>query len=61
MPDPLFETFLTSHGLYTLHKKECHIIVNNLNFLGSIPQKIASIGYFGASDDETIRMGEIGP
>ena len=29
MPDPLFETFLTSHSLNGLHQKGCHILVKN--------------------------------
>jgi hypothetical protein len=28
----------------------------NVNFCGSIPQKITSVGYFGASDDQIIRI-----
>ena len=31
-------------------------ISENLDFWWSIPQKITSIGYFGASDDQTIRI-----
>jgi hypothetical protein len=55
MPDPLFETFLTSRGLNGLHQKGCHILVKNWIFM-SILQKIASIGYFGAIDGQTIRI-----
>jgi hypothetical protein len=39
-------------------------ISEKLDFWWSIPQKISSIGYFGASDDQTIGIrklfGEIG-
>ncbi len=31
-------------------------IDEKLDFWWSIPQKITSIGYFGASDDQTIRI-----
>ena len=31
-------------------------ISEKLDFLWSIPQKMTSIGYFGASDDQTIRI-----
>ncbi len=31
-------------------------ISEKLDFWRFIPQKIASIGYFGASDDQTIRI-----
>jgi hypothetical protein len=32
MPDPPFETFLTTHGLNGLHQKGCHILVKNWIF-----------------------------
>ena len=32
MPDPPFETFLTTHGLSGLRKKGCHILVKNWIF-----------------------------
>ena len=32
MPDPLFETFLTSRGLNGLRQKGCHILVKNWIF-----------------------------
>jgi hypothetical protein len=32
MPDPLFETFLTSRGLNSLRQKGCHILVKNWIF-----------------------------
>ena len=32
MPDPPFETFLTTHGLKGLRQKGCHILVKNWNF-----------------------------
>ena len=49
--------FLTSLGLNSLCQKESHIhISEKLDFLWFIPQKITSIGYFGASDDQTIRI-----
>ena len=32
MPDPLFETFLTSHDLNGHRQKGCHILVKNLIF-----------------------------
>ena len=56
MPDPLFETFLTSLGLNGLHQKRVPYISEKLDFWWSIQQKITSIGYFGASEDQTIRI-----
>jgi hypothetical protein len=32
MPDPPFETFLTSRGRNGLHQKGCHILVKNWIF-----------------------------
>jgi hypothetical protein len=32
MPDPSFETFLTSRGLNSLRQKESHILVKNWTF-----------------------------
>ena len=32
MPDPLFQTFLTSRGLNGLRQKGCHILVKNWIF-----------------------------
>jgi hypothetical protein len=64
MPDPLFETFLTSRGLNGLHQKGCHILLKNWILDDPFHTKITSIGYFGARDDQTIRIrkfwGEIG-
>ena len=56
MPDPPFETFLTSCGLNGLCQKRCHILVINWIFDDPFPQKITSNGYFGASDDQIIRI-----
>jgi hypothetical protein len=56
MPDPLFETFLTSRGLNGLHQKGCHILVKNWIFDDPFHKKITINGYFGASDDQTIRI-----
>ena len=33
MPDPPFETFLTSHGLNVLRQKVCHILMQNWIFV----------------------------
>ena len=56
MPDPSFETLfdLTRPQQPLLEGVPC--ISENFDFRGSIPQKMASIGYFGASDDQTIRI-----
>jgi hypothetical protein len=56
MPDPSFETFLTSLGLNGLCQKRCHILVKNWIFDDPLNKKMTSIGYFGASDDQTIRI-----
>ena len=40
MPDPLFETFLTSWGLNGLHQKGCHILVKNWIFDDPFHQKL---------------------
>ena len=55
MLDPSFETFLTSHSLNRLLEKVPYIS-EKLDFWQSIPQKMTSIGYFGASDDQIIRI-----
>jgi len=56
MLDPLFETILTSRGLNSLRQKGCHILVKNWIFEDPFHKKNTSIGYFGASDDQTIRI-----
>jgi hypothetical protein len=56
MPDPSFETFLTSLGLNSLCQKRCHILVKNWIFDDPFNKKMTSIGYFGASDDQIIRL-----
>ena len=56
MPDQPFKTFLTSLGLDGLRQKRYHILVKNWIFDDPFHKKIASIGYFGASDDQTIRI-----
>jgi hypothetical protein len=56
MPDPLFQTFLTSRGLNGLRTKRCHILVKNWIFDDPFHKKIINISYFGASDDQTIRI-----
>jgi hypothetical protein len=54
MLDSPFETFLTSCGLNGLRQKRCHIFLKNWIFFHST--KTTSNGYFGASDDQTIRI-----
>ena len=56
MPDPSFDTFLTSLGLNSLRQKECYILVKNWIFGDPLHKKMTRIGYFGASDDQTIRI-----
>ena len=40
MPDPLFETFLTSRGLNGLCQKGCHILVKNWIFDDTFHKKL---------------------
>ena len=40
MPDPLFETFLTSRGLNGLRQKGCHILVKNWIFDDPFQKKL---------------------
>jgi hypothetical protein len=40
MPDPLFETFVTSNVLNGLHQKGCHILVKNWIFDNLFHKKI---------------------
>jgi hypothetical protein len=40
MPDPLFETFLTSPGLNGLCQKGCHILVKNWIFNDPFHKKV---------------------
>ena len=56
MPNLSLETFLTSCGLKGLSWKGCHILVKNWIFDDPFQKKITSIVYFGASDDQTIRI-----
>jgi hypothetical protein len=56
MPDPSFETFLTSLGLKGLCQKRCHILVKNWIFDDLFNKKMTSIGYLGTSDDQIIRI-----
>jgi hypothetical protein len=56
MPDPSFETFSTSRSLNGLRQKGCHILVKNWIFDDSFHKKMTSIGFFGVSDDQTIRI-----
>ena len=46
---------LTSHSLNSLCQKGYHILVKNWIFDDRFHKKMTSIGYFGASDDQTIR------
>jgi hypothetical protein len=55
MPDPPFEIFLILRGLNSLRQKGYHILVKNWIFDDPFHKKRTSIGYFGASDDQTIR------
>ena len=59
MLDPLFENILTSDGLNSLRQKGCHILVKNWIFNDPFHKKIASIGYFGAIDDQTIKISNL--
>ena len=52
------KTFLTSLGLNSLRRKGCHILVKVWIFDDPFHKKITSNGYFGASDDQTIRIGK---
>jgi hypothetical protein len=56
MHDPSFETFLTSLGLNGLCQKRCHILVKNWIVDDPSNKKMTSIGSFGASDDQIIRI-----
>ena len=43
MPDPLFETFLTSCGLNGLRQKGCHILVKNWIFDDPFHKKLPEL------------------
>ena len=47
MPDPLFETFLTSRGLNGLHQKGCHILGKNWIFYASFHKQWLVLLFWG--------------
>jgi hypothetical protein len=64
MPDPLFETFLTSRGLNSLRQKGRRVLVKNWIFDDPFHKKLPLLIIFYTSDGQTIRIrkicGEIG-